>query len=98
MDALTKFAGACAAVALSTIWMGYVLSVLWVWFIVATFSAPLLSIPAAIGLIITARFVTTTLKKENTNDVPRTTLESILIGFLHPLMVLGLGWIVKGFL
>ena len=37
-------------IALSSLYHGFVLTKLWGWFVVPTFSLPLLSLPAAIGL------------------------------------------------
>lgn len=37
---------------------GYTLATLWGWFVVTTFAAPVLSIPAAIGLRIIVRYLT----------------------------------------
>lgn len=44
--------------ALSACWSGYALSVLWSWFFVPTFSLPVISIPAAIGIAIVVGYMT----------------------------------------
>ena len=41
---------------LSILWSGYVLTVLWGWFVVPTFAVAALSIPAAAGLSMVIRF------------------------------------------
>ena len=51
VTALALIAGLLVAVPI-TIWRGYVLSVLWAWFIVPLFGLPALSIPLAIGLMV----------------------------------------------
>ena len=41
----------------STIFCGWVLKILWGWFIVPTFGLPILSIPSAIGFSLVIRYV-----------------------------------------
>lgn len=43
---------------ISSIAYGYTLSVLWKWYVVKIFALPTLSIPLAIGLSMTIRFIT----------------------------------------
>ena len=40
-----------------TIWFGYVLSILWVWFIIPAFHVQPLTIPLAIGVALTVRYI-----------------------------------------
>lgn len=82
---------------LGAIWKAYVLSVLWAWFVVSTFGVPVLSIPVAIGVIMIVRFVQGQPKK-NENDVDEGLSAAFGKAFLTPLAVLGIGWIVKGFI
>lgn len=96
-EALTSLAGAIAGLTLLAMWRGYVLSVLWAWFVVSTFAVPMLNIPAAIGLFLTVALFKSA-QKENTNDVARTTAETLGIGAMGPLFLLGIGWIVTKFM
>lgn len=59
-EALGKLAVAILNMAYSigcTILSGYVLSVLWGWFIVPTFGLPLLTIPVAIGVMLVVAYL-----------------------------------------
>lgn len=87
--------GVSSIIAALAAWRGYVLSVLWLWFIVATFGVPAISIPAAIGIMLIVGMFKNTAKK-NTHDVEESAWETLGKGFVVPLIVLGMGWIVKG--
>lgn len=83
----------------STIWSGYVLSLLWQWFITATFEIPSLSMPAAIGLALVVRYLTyqtqpTDKSKTNTER----TAEWIFTAAFWPAFALVFGFIVKSFM
>ena len=79
---------------LSSIFSGWVLSVLWSWFMVTTFNLPPLSIPAAIGVALTIRFITWQ-HIEPKEETPSTevrikvVLTSVVIGLISLLV----GWI-----
>jgi hypothetical protein len=76
----------------SSIWSGYVLSILWSWFMVTTFGLPELSIPQAIGLsLILGYFHRATTKEQD----PAAALAVVLVS---PLIFLMIGWVVKGFM
>jgi hypothetical protein len=78
----------------SAILNGWVLSVMWGWFIVPVFAAPTLRIPYAIGLaLVFGMLAHQSRKSEHTPDVGESLMESLLL----PLFVLGIGWIVKLF-
>lgn len=103
MKALAIFGGTVGYIAIRTLavmWDGYVLTVLWGWFIVPTFGAPPLKIPAAIGLSIivafTAHQYTDCVQPERTfgERLARATTYSALV----PACMLLVGWIVKAFL
>lgn len=89
------FLGVIAALVLSTIWGGYVLSLLWAWFIASTFSAPVLTITQAIGVRLVVGFMTMNSK---TSDKDRAFGESIALAFFLPLFGLLLGLLVKQWL
>ena len=81
-----------------TVWSGYVITLLWKWFVVPTFGLPLLSIPLAIGLALLLTMFRTTPdskpKQEATEVLGRVIGES----WLKPAMLLAFGAIVKHFL
>jgi len=85
---------------LSAIFSGYVLSVLWGWFILPVFDAPTLTISSAIGLSIVVGFIARDYPEENNKgDSPSDILgKAILKAAIKPLMVLLVGWIVTLFM
>ena len=83
-----------------TILRGFMLSVMWGWFVVPLFHLPVLSIPYAIGLAVTASLFAGT-KSSKTDDKKKTAdkiAEWIAQIILGPFLVLGVAWIVKQFL
>lgn len=82
-------------------WRGYVLSVLWAWFVVTTFEAPALSIPAAIGLSLVVGFLTQQYQQTKTDNDQDQTIRIIVglgITIGAPAFALLMGWIVRWFL
>jgi hypothetical protein len=74
---------------------GWVLSILWGWFIVPLFGLPVLSIPYAIGMaLIVGMFKGQT--KDLSNDDEKVAVVAKI--FLFPFIALFIGWIVKGFI
>lgn len=96
MIALAFIASLIALVVISSILRGYVLSVLWGWFVVPTFGLPALSIPIAIGISMILAFTTHQISVKKEEDKSVGTQFSNII--LHPLLVLGIGWIVTLFI
>ena len=79
---------------------GWVLSILWGWFVVPLFSLPHLSIPYAIGLgTVVSMFKNTNMdfKKENDESSVMQAVRLIFKLFIPPLVALGIGWIVLQF-
>lgn len=102
MGAAAFFGGFAAWLLLmfySAILSGYALSVLWAWFIVATFSAPQISVPAAVGLALVVSYLTHQISDRKSE---RTFTEQLVHGFswatFKPLFALAVGWVVKGFM
>lgn len=85
--------GAIALLAFGAVWEGWVLSVLWRWFLVPL-GAPALSIPAAIGVAIIVGMLTHQSSKTDDEDWAA----KISAIFLGPPMMLLVGWITKQFL
>ena len=88
--------------AISLLLKGYVLSVLWSWFIVPIFGLPVLSLPVAIGIcIIIGMFIDNNKDNEaKTVDDDKKTEEIFksILRFLAPLAALFTGWVVQGFM
>jgi hypothetical protein len=95
---LTLAVGMIVATALLRAW---VLICLWEWFIVASFGVTMINIPTAIGITLIAGMLTQHNAKTSTGEKKDT---STLIGEIFglavvgPLLVLFMGWIVKGFM
>lgn len=84
--------------ALSVIVNGYVLSILWVWFVVPL-GLPVISVAHSIGLAMVTGWLTyqyQTNKKEEDNIKALT--EFAILFIVRPLAVLGVGYIVKQFM
>lgn len=96
MIALAFLASIIVLVVISSILRGYVLSVLWGWFVVPTFGLPALSIPIAIGISLILAFTTHQISVKKEEDKSFGTQFSNII--LHPLLVLAIGWIVTLFI
>lgn len=73
---------------------GYVLSVLWAWFIVSTFGLPLLTIPVAIGITLVVGYLT---KQADFNNSDREDYQKRFNAYMivKPLAALVVGWVVK---
>jgi hypothetical protein len=90
---LLKLLGWIALLAGAAVWRGYVLSILWVWFIVRAFDAPPISIPLAIGVSLIVSFLTRQWQKEK-----HATSFVIGMAIFAPAMTLFIGWIVTKFI
>ncbi len=88
--------------ALSSIYHGFVLTKLWGWFIVPTFSLPLLSLPAAIGLSLIVGFMAKNhdFKKndDENNSLRKVMLRATLAAAAVPSISLLMGYIVSRFM
>jgi hypothetical protein len=80
------------------IFQGWVLTVLWSWFVVPTFRLPELSIAVAIGLtLVVSMFKTYTINNDK-NLTSEDKLVKAVAAVLVPLFVLFFGWIVHLFM
>lgn len=99
-EALGKFALAILNLAYTIgcfILGGYVLSILWAWFIVGTFGLPALTIPLALGIMVVVSYLTKqpNFANEDKEDyVKRTNILAIV----KPLGALAVGWVIKSFM
>jgi hypothetical protein len=81
----------------SSLLNGWAFTKLWSWFIVPVFSAPQLSIPAAIGLYLVVSFLTHQYIKDDDKDKDFFLKigEAFVISTYRPLVALSFGYIVK---
>lgn len=87
---LSVLFGVPALVAAFAVWRGYILSILWGWFLVPLGVSPI-TIPLAIGFsLIVGYFTNAMSKRKDENDVLDTALELTIA----PLLFLAIGWIV----
>lgn len=85
---------------LSSIWRGYVLSILWGWFVIPIFHTVQISIALAIGLsLLVGMFTYQSSSDEKKKDQKpgEAMLEALLVAFFSPLLVLVLAAIVHAF-
>lgn len=88
------------ATAVIVIYKGFILSVLWGWFIVPVFGLPALPVVAAIGINLVISFLTyqpIESKSEN-GDAMSAIGKAINAGILYPTIILFMGWIVHLFM
>ena len=100
MIAFGGLVGVIALAALASIWKGYVLTVLWAWFVVPIFGLPVLSLAPAIGISLMVSFLThqsdaTTAKEGTPTD---RFAKSVSHALIAPAVVLGIGWVVNQFM
>ncbi len=98
---LLAVVGFPAILALSAMWRGYVLSILWGWFIVPFFGAPAISVPVAIGVSLLVAMLTnhkTGNEAEKEEAAAARFASAIVFAFIGPAIYLLLGWIVTKFL
>jgi len=94
---LVALAGILALVAVAVIVNGYVLSVLWGWFIVTTFEARPLGVANAIGLACVVGYLTHQYRPKTTAD--KNDFEAFVDSLVHivtrPAVALLAGWVVS---
>lgn len=90
---LLEIIGLLFAATLSTMWFGYVLHILWAWFLVPI-GLPAVTMVSAIGISITIKMIVAGLP--NTKDNPDYQY-LVIYSFIYPLMSLALGWIAVQF-
>jgi hypothetical protein len=100
MTVVGWIAGVLAALALSSMWRGYVLTVLWGWFLVPTFGLSALALAPAIGLAVVVSFLThqSDATKEQEGDFSTRMARAAGHALVMPALVLGIGWVVHQFM
>lgn len=86
---------------ISALLRGYVLSVLWAWFVSAKFGLPILDMQTAVGLVLLTGLLTkqSMSRVAQCTDEEKTALNNPIVEiFLIPGVVLTFGWITKHFL
>lgn len=100
---MKKGLGCFLVVSITTIGVimgGYVLSVMWGWFIVPVFDAPPLSVPVAIGVALVIGYLTDhtrTIAKEKNKGIEEAVEELVVWSIIQPLAYLVLGYIIHLF-
>jgi hypothetical protein len=81
----------------NNIYHGFVLTKLWLWFIVPVFNLPVLSLPAAIGLSLIVSFLAkeSNSKKGEAESLREFILQMTVRAMLIPTFALIIGWIVR---
>lgn len=79
---------------LAGIWKGYVLTILWKWFISPIFGLPALSIPVALGVVLVAQMLTYNYVKGEEKEQ----VELIIFWLVFPAVTLVYGWILTWFI
>ena len=83
--------------ALVYILKGWVLSILWGWFVVPTFHLPPLNVVTAIGVSMVFSYAINGLQTAKINE-EENTWKKIATMLLAPFVVLGTGWIIHQFM
>ena len=96
---LTAIAGVLGLAVIGAIWSGYVLTILWAWFVVPTFGLPPLALAPAIGLAVVVSYLTHQYhpKPAKPDDDGKWDETARVIAHMvfRPAIALLVGWIVK---
>jgi len=96
---MTHVIGGLLATVAGIAWAGYVLTILWEWFVVPLFGLPHLTIPAALGLSLVVGYMTKDGQQMKTGENFGGAVFKALLGLLlKPAVALGVGWVIRGFL
>jgi len=87
---------------ISVVASGYALTVLWGWFVIPTFGAPALSLPAAYGLSMIVSFMTyqetKSVATSDDSSIWMTLLKGFFMAIFRPAFALLFGWLVHLFM
>lgn len=100
MVAIGVVVGILCLTALSAMWKGYVLTVLWAWFVTPIFGLPLLALAPAIGLSLVVSFLTYQhgVAQDDKGDFSDRMAKGVAMGLLWPAMALCIGLVVSQFM
>jgi flagellar motor component MotA len=83
----------------SMLYQGWALAQLWEWFIVTTFGLPMISLPAAIGLMLTVSFLTKSFELDHQKKPYGEMLKATALGAIaKPTITLLAGWVIRLYL
>jgi len=87
-------------VVVSTLLRGWVLSILWRWFMVPTLGLPALSIPQAIGIALVVGMLTHQSRHypEDKDEKTSKKVVRFIEPFLTPFVMLLIGWVVRQYM
>jgi len=92
-------AGLSLLVLLEMTLSGYVISVLWLWFIVPTFNVAAISIPQSMGVALLVGYLTKQYKTDIKNEDPIEVIgKSIFLILFKAAFALSVGWVVTLFM
>lgn len=80
----------------ASVWSGFVLSILWGWFIVPAFHLPQISIPLAIGISLVVGMLTYQVSAQEPDKTYRK--RSVTVAIVYPLLLLIFAAIVRAFI
>lgn len=97
MVGLFVFSAVFVVLALGAVWNGYVLAILWGWFMVPTFGLPPLALAPAIGVAVVVGYLTHPYRptEDAKGKEVKRVVESFSVMVMRPAMALLMGWIVK---
>jgi len=96
MKAFTTILSGLIIAPLSAIWNGYVISIIWRWFMVTTFNLSPLNIPQSIGLALIVGYLSHQEIDQKEHEYPL--IRAVVITLVKGGCTLLIGAIVKGFL
>lgn len=97
MQSLLIFLGFPVLLALTSMWRGYVLMVLWRWFMVPAFHLPSLTLTLAIGLSLIVGYLTHHTPTKDDDDSPDFG-RLVCLALIYPAFALLVGWLVTLFM
>lgn len=97
MAGLLALAGLVGIIAASAMLQGWAMSILWLWFIVPL-GMKELNIPMAIGLCLVISVCSYYRPHKSESNDLNETLSNLAMVFIKPILLLAIGWVVKGFL
>lgn len=91
--------GFLVTLVLGSIFHGYVLSVLWGWFVVPTFGVPTLGLVSAIGLSLVVSYLTHQVPASRDTEADgERMVQDLLFAILMSAFALAFGWIIHLFM
>jgi dolichyl-phosphate-mannose--protein O-mannosyl transferase len=99
LSVLALIFGVVGLIVVATLWRAWVLTVLWVWFLVPL-GAPAITIATAIGISLVAGMFTTHLQTKSDSEKDVSALVGKALGHAigGPAIVLFIGWVVTLFM